>query len=214
MERIRSDTRSRLRIMATITQDNARRMPIFHISCRAMLFDMDGVLVDSTRAVARVWRQWAVEHGFEPERVVQMAQGRPSIATIRELLPGVDHEAENRVVEMREIEDLAGVIALPGAVELLDSLALDRWALVTSATRRLAEVRLKKAGIALPRNIVTRSDVRSGKPPPEPFLKAAAKIGADPADALVIEDSPAGIQAGKAAGCRVVALRTDRKSVV
>src|ERR1051325_7125012 len=113
--------------MATITQDNHRRAPIFHISCRAVLFDMDGVLVDSTPAVSRVWTQWAVEHGFEPARVAQMAQGRPSIATIRDLLPDVDHEAENRIVETREIEDIAGVIALPGAVELLDSLPLDRW---------------------------------------------------------------------------------------
>jgi sugar-phosphatase len=183
-------------------------MPIFQISCRAVLFDMDGVLVDSTRAVSRVWSQWAAEHGFEPARVAQMAQGRPSIATIRDLLPDVDHEVENHIVEMREIEDLAGVAALPGAVELLDSLPLQQWVLVTSSTRRLAEVRLKAAGIALPRNIVTGSDVRIGKPHPEPFLKGAAKIGVDPADAVVIEDSPAGIQAGKAAGCRVLALRT------
>ena len=194
--------------MATITQDNTRRMPIFQISCRAVLFDMDGVLVDSTRAVARVWSQWAAEHGFEPTRVAEMAQGRPSIATIRDLLPEADHEAENRIVERLEIEDLAGVVAMPGAMELLDSLPPDQWVLVTSSTRRLAEVRLKAAGIPLPRNIVTASDVQIGKPHPEPFLKGAAKIGVDPADAVVIEDSPAGVQAGKAAGCRVVALRT------
>ncbi len=108
------------------------------IRCRALLFDMDGVLIDSTPAVARVWRGWAIEHGFEPERVISMAHGRPSIATIRELLPDADHEQENREVEQREIDDLEGVVLLPGAQRLLNALPKDRWTIVTSATRPLA----------------------------------------------------------------------------
>ena len=169
---------------------------------------MDGVLIDSTRAVARVWQRWAREHGFDPERVVQMAHGRPSITTIRELLPNSDHEAENRIVEQREIEDLEGVVACKGAPELLASLPENRWALVTSSTRSLAMVRLRAAGLPIPRFTVTSTDVRNGKPHPEPFLKAAAMLRVNAADCLVIEDAPAGITAGKRAGCRVLALRT------
>lgn len=183
-------------------------MPTFQISCRALLFDMDGVLVDSTRAVARVWSRWAAERGFDPQHVAHIAQGRPSITTIRELLPHADHEAENRIVEQREIEDIGDVVACRGAAELLNALPPERWMLVTSSTRALAEARLRAAGLTMPQNILTGSDIRIGKPHPEPFLKAAAKLGVDPGDALVVEDTPAGIQSGKAAGCRVVALRT------
>ena len=164
--------------------------------------------MDSTRAVARVWREWATQHGFDPEHVSRIAQGRPSITTLRELLPDADHEAENRKVERREIETVDGTVACRGAAELLAVLPPDRWMLVTSSTRPLAEARLRAAGLAVPENFVTSSDVRLGKPHPEPFLKAAAKLGIDPANALVVEDSPAGIQSGKAAGCRVLALRT------
>jgi mannitol-1-/sugar-/sorbitol-6-phosphatase len=178
------------------------------VTCKAVLFDMDGVLVDSTRAVARVWGRWAEERGFDPEHVAQIAQGRPSITTIRELLPEADHEAENRIVERREIEDIADTNACPGAVELLQMLPPDRWVLVTSSTRPLAEVRLRAGGHAAPRYVITGSDVQRGKPDPEPFVKAAAMIGEDPRECLVVEDSPAGIRAGKAAGCRVLALRT------
>lgn len=184
-------------------------MTPLQITCKAVLFDMDGVLVDSTPSVTRVWSQWAREHGFDPAHVAHIAQGRPSITTIRELLPDADHEAENRIVERREIEDVAGIAACAGAVELLESLPDDRWALVTSSTRSLAEVRFRAAGHAAPRFIVTSSDIRHGKPHPEPFLKAAAMLGVAPSDCLVIEDSTAGIAAGKAAGCRVLAIRTS-----
>src|SRR5437773_12483586 len=115
------------------------------IRCRGVLFDLDGVLVHSTPAVARVWAWWARKHGFDADEVVRQAHGRPSIATIRELLPNGDYEAENREVERREIEDIEGVIALPGALKLLEALPLDRWAIVTSCTRRLAEVRIGRA---------------------------------------------------------------------
>jgi sugar-phosphatase len=178
------------------------------IHCAALLFDMDGVLIDSTPAVARVWRQWAIEHGFDPVRVVASAHGRPSITTVREYLPNADHELENREVERREIEDIAGVVPLPGAPELLASLPEDRWTIVTSCTRRLAEVRLKAAGLPLPRKMITSNDIVNGKPHPEPYLKGASVLGFLPADCVVVEDAPAGIRAGKAAGARVIGFTT------
>ena len=141
------------------------------IRCRGVLFDMDGVLVDSTPAVARVWTAWALEHGLVPEEVVRQAHGRPSLATIIELLPHGDHHAENREVERREIADIADVFALPGASRLLQTIPETRWTIVTSATRELAEVRLRAAGLPVPRHLVTASDLQRGKPFPDPYLK-------------------------------------------
>ncbi len=178
------------------------------IRCSALLFDLDGVLIDSTPAVARVWSRWAAEHGLDPEAVVRLAHGRPSRTTIRELLPGADIDRENREVERREMEDLDGVVLLPGAREILNNLPPERWTIATSCTRPLAEVRLRAAGLPIPETIVTSSDVRIGKPDPEPYLKAAAKLGFAPSDCVVVEDAPAGIRAGKGAGTRVIALLT------
>lgn len=178
------------------------------IFCAALLFDMDGVLIDSTPAVARVWTHWAKQHGFDPEEVVTRAHGRPSMTTIREYLPDADHEAENAVLEQMEIEDIEGIVPLPGALELLNNLPRDRWAIVTSCTRALAEVRIRAGGLPVPDLFLTASDVTNGKPHPEPYLKAAAKLGFPAKDCIVVEDVPAGIRAGKAAGMRVIALTT------
>jgi sugar-phosphatase len=178
------------------------------ISCSALLFDLDGVLIDSTPAVERVWRRWAIEHGFDQSEVVHRAHGRPSIVTIREYLPGADVEAENRLVEQAEIDDLEGVVPLPGAMEFLTSLPPDRWTIVTSCTRPLAEVRIRAAGLPVPKVIVTSNDITNGKPHPEPYLKGASILGYPPADCVVCEDVPAGIRAGKSAGMRVIAMRT------
>jgi mannitol-1-/sugar-/sorbitol-6-phosphatase len=178
------------------------------IGCRGVLFDLDGVLIDSTPAVARVWKGWAARHGLDPEEVVKRAHGRPSIETIRELLPQVDAESENRNVERAEIEDIEGVVPLSGAEELLRALPRERWTIVTSCTRRLAEVRLRAAGLKIPERMVTCSDVKNGKPDAEPYLKGAAALGVNAADCVVVEDAPAGIRSGKAAGARVIAVRT------
>ena len=178
------------------------------VQCAALLFDMDGVLIDSTPAVARVWRQWAIEHRFNPEEVVAAAHGRPSLATVRDYLPNADHQAENREVERREIADLEGVVPLPGALDLLASLPADRWTIVTSCTRRLAEVRLRAAGLPVPPKLITSNDITHGKPHPEPYLKGATILGFTAKDCIVIEDAPAGIRAGKAADARVIALGT------
>jgi sugar-phosphatase len=178
------------------------------VRCSALLFDLDGVLIDSTPAVTRVWRGWAIEHGLDPEEVVERAHGRPSLTTVREYLPDANHEAENREVERREIEDLAGIVPLPGARQLLESLPFHRWTIVTSCTRPLAEVRLRAAGLPIPKLLITSSDVTHGKPHPEPYQKAAAALGASADQCVVVEDVPAGIRAGKAAGARVIAFPT------
>jgi mannitol-1-/sugar-/sorbitol-6-phosphatase len=178
------------------------------IQCAGVLFDLDGVLVDSTPAISRVWSKWAQRHGFNADEVVRQAHGRPSIATIRELLPSADHEAENDEMERGEIEDVDGVIPLPGALELLNALPADRWVIATSCTRGLALVRIHAAGLPEPRRLITSNDVVHGKPSPEPYLRAANSLGVDPMRCLVIEDAPAGIRAGKAAGARVLAVRT------
>lgn len=184
------------------------------LHCAALLFDMDGVLIDSTPAVARVWHRWAVEHGFNPEEVVAKAHGRPSLTTVREYLPHSDHEAENREVERREIEDLAGVIPLPGSLDLLASLPPDRWTIVTSCTRALAEVRIRAAGLPVPKKLITANDITHGKPHPEPYLKGAAILGFPASDCIVLEDAPAGIRSGKAAGARVIGFTTTVEASV
>jgi mannitol-1-/sugar-/sorbitol-6-phosphatase len=178
------------------------------IRCSALLFDLDGVLIDSTPAVSRVWHRWAIERGFDPETVVRMAHGRPSRTTLRELLPNADIDREDREVERREIADLDGVVLLPGARELLNILPPERWTIATSCTRPLAEVRLRAAGLPIPKTMITSSDVKIGKPDPEPYLKAAEKLGFAASDCIVVEDVPAGIRAGKAAGARVIAFLT------
>ena len=181
------------------------------VQCKGVLFDLDGVLVDSTPAVSRVWTIWANKHGFDPEETVRRAHGRPSITTIRELLPHVDHDTENSILEKMEIEDLDDVVALPGAVELIQSLPARRWTIVTSCTRPLALVRLRAAGLPVPERIITSNDIVNGKPHPEPYLNGAGLLGLATADCVVFEDAPAGIRAGKGAGARVIALQTTER---
>lgn len=178
------------------------------LSAKAILFDMDGVLIDSAPAVERVWRVWASSHGLDPESIVAQAHGRRSVETIRAVAPGLDAEKENIVVEQMEIDDKDGVTALPGAADLLRSLPADRFALVTSATRPLAVARMGYAGLPVPANLITADDVVHGKPSPEPYLKGAALLGVATADCVVFEDTPAGLAAGHAAGAQTIGLCT------
>jgi len=178
------------------------------LACSGLLFDLDGVLIDSTPAVARVWTRWAIAHGFDPEDTVRRAHGRPSLTTIRELLPNADARAENAVVERGEIEDTEGVVPLPGAREFLDSLPDGVWAIITSCTHALARTRLRAAGLSVPRTLVTSDDVKLGKPNPEPYIKGAAMLGVPPQNCIVFEDAPAGVRAGKGTGAIVVAFTT------
>jgi sugar-phosphatase len=177
-------------------------------SCRGILFDLDGVLVDSTAAVARVWRRWASELGLEAEAVIHAAHGRRSIETVRVLAPQLDAVEENKRVESMEIADREGVIAQPGTMPLLVSLPAGRFSVVTSATRALAAARLEHAGIPVPESFISADDVVEGKPSPEPYLRGAQLLGLPPADCLVFEDTAAGIASAKAAGMRVVGLCT------
>ncbi|HWC20559.1 MAG TPA: HAD-IA family hydrolase [Terriglobales bacterium] len=178
------------------------------LTCSAILFDLDGVLVDSTPAVERVWRGWAADHGVDPDFVMQWAHGRRSIETIRRVAPYMDALKENVRVERREIEDLEGVRAIEGAAELLASIPPGHWTIVTSATRALAEARMNYVHLPLPKDAITAELVERGKPDPEPYLKGASLLGFPPAECLVIEDTAAGIAAAKAAGMQAIGLTT------
>lgn len=183
-----------------------------NLLARGLLFDMDGVLADSTAAVARTWTRWASRYGFDPASTVKRAHGRPSLATLRELLPNASPDvlaAEDAWMERIEIEDVADVIALPGTRELLSALPPDQFAVVTSASRELAIVRLSAAGLwEFVHHLVSSSDIRNGKPHPEPYQKGAAALRLPPSDCIVIEDAPAGIRSGKAAGALAIGVRT------
>jgi mannitol-1-/sugar-/sorbitol-6-phosphatase len=148
--------------------------------------------------VARVWHRWAVEHGFDPDEVIARAHGRPSLTTVSEYLPNANHAAENREVERREMQDIDDVVLLPGSAGLLSQLPPDRWTIVTSCTRPLAETRLRAAGLPIPERMITSSEIKNGKPHPEPYLEGASILGFSAADCVVVEDVPAGIRAGKA----------------
>ncbi len=171
----------------------------------AYLFDLDGVLVDSEAAATRTWRWWADQHGLDPAPF-SGSHGRPSRETIAELAPHLDAEAEAAVVEEHEVSDTGGVVALPGALAMLR--ASHPLAIVTSGGRRLAEARLRAAGLPRPDVLISADSVSRGKPDPEPYLLAAHSLGIDPVCCTVFEDAPAGVAAGRRAGMRVVALTT------
>jgi len=185
------------------------------IICRGLLIDMDGVLADSTAAIARVWARWAARYNMDPVYVTAFAHGRTSLASIQELLPEESpeiHAEEDRWMLQAEIEDVADVVALPGAREILASVPSDRRVVVTSAARNLAEVRLRAAGVwDLVHHLVTSSDIQNGKPHPEPYLKGAAALQLPPTDCVVIEDAASGTRSGKSAGARVLAIRTTSR---
>lgn len=173
---------------------------------RVILLDLDGVLVDSSAAVERAWRGWASRHDLDPGAVLAIAHGRRSQDTIREAAPHLDAELEALVLERDETAESDGLHALPGAAELLGSLAPGTWAVVTSGTRELATARLKAAGLPIPAVLVTAEDVVNGKPDPEGYLRAAGSLGAEPGECVVIEDAPAGIAAALAAGMMAIGV--------
>ena len=176
----------------------------FH--CAAVLFDLDGVLIDSTRCVERHWRQWAASHGLDADAILQMAHGVRNVDTMRRIAPHLDVEKEAAEFAAHEVADAEGVVAIDGAVSLLSGLKGARWAVVTSCGAELARVRMQTAGLATPPLLITGDDVTRGKPEPEPYLLAASRLGLQPAECIVIEDAPAGIQAGKRAGMQVLAI--------
>ncbi|MER6573542.1 HAD family hydrolase [Streptomyces sp. NPDC001093] len=184
------------------------------IHAHALLFDNDGTLVSSLDSVERCWTRWAREYGITAEEFGRVAlHGRPAAEIVADLLPAhLVPEAVARV-EQLEVDDVpgGGVRLLPGTRDLLHSLPAEVWAVVTSATRRLAEARLDAVGI-LPKTLIAADDITRGKPDPEPYLLAARQLGVDPAHCVVFEDAPAGLQAGRAAGMTTVALTTTHRA--
>ncbi|MFE5262108.1 HAD family hydrolase [Streptomyces coelicoflavus] len=183
------------------------------LHAQALLFDNDGTLVSSLESVRRCWTRWAVEYGITAEQFGRVElHGRPAAEIAADLLPTARVAEAVARIEQLEVEDVpgGGVHLLPGTREFLDALPADRWAVVTSATRRLAEARLDAVGI-LPKTLVAADDITRGKPDPEPYLLGARAVGVDPADCVVFEDAPAGLQSGRAAGMRTVALATTHR---
>jgi mannitol-1-/sugar-/sorbitol-6-phosphatase len=172
----------------------------------AVLFDLDGVLVESREATERVWLDWALKNGIDEGALRSAMHGVRSVEVVRALRPDLDAEAESAEIERRQAEDTDGLRAIPGAPAALAAVRPDRAAVVTSATRPLALARLAAAGLEPPAVIVFAGDVARGKPDPEGYLTAARRLGADPVEALVVEDAPPGIEAGRAAGMATVAV--------
>jgi len=174
---------------------------------QAFLFDMDGTLITSTAAAERVWTRWAQRHGLDVAALLAVMHGVRAIDTIRnQNLADIDLDAEVAWVERGEIEDVAGVAPIPGAVDFVGRLPPDRWAVVTSASIPLARARLAAAGVTPPAVLITAEDVEHGKPDPAGYLKAAARLGFDIADCLVFEDAEAGVRAAETAGADVVVI--------
>lgn len=176
------------------------------IDCAAILFDLDGVLIDSTRCVERHWRKWAAVHGLDGDLILPDAHGVRNVDTMRRIAPHLDVEAEAAGFAANEVADTEGVVAVDGAVSLLAGLEGAAWAVVTSCSAPLAQVRLQAAGLTVPPLLITGSDVSRGKPEPEPYLLAAERLGVEPATCVVVEDAPAGIHAGTQAGMYVIAI--------
>ena len=175
------------------------------VRCKGILFDMDGILISSIGSVERSWTKWALMRGVDPVYAMTVVHGRRAIETAALLRPDLDCEAELRVIEDIELADGEGIAMLPGVIELLRALPADRWTVVTSATERLARLRLAAGGIPVPARIVSADSVREGKPHPAPYLAGAALLGFKPEECVVFEDAASGTQSGRAAGCTVVA---------
>lgn len=175
------------------------------ISVGGILFDMDGVLVSSIGSVERSWTKWAKAHAVDPALAIRTAHGQRAIETVQLLRPDLDARAEMLRVEEMEVADNEGLEVLPGIQRILQALPANRWAVVTSATNRLALSRLQHGGIPRPKHLVTADMVSKGKPDPEAYLTGAKLLGLPPGDCLVIEDAASGTKAGHAAGCKVLA---------
>jgi sugar-phosphatase len=174
-----------------------------------VLFDLDGTLVDSGVVVERHWRRWAARHDLDPATFLHVVHGRRSSEVVREIAPHLDANAEAAALDGAEEHDTDGLRVVPGAAAILATLAPGSWAVVTSGHRSLATRRLGAVGLPVPPVMVCGDEVSRGKPHPEPFLRAAELLGVDPARCVVVEDAPAGIASGRAAGMRVVGITTN-----
>jgi sugar-phosphatase len=174
--------------------------------CKAILFDLDGVLVNSAELVERTWRAWAVRHQLDADKVIAVAHGRRTLETVRIIAPQLNVDAEVAALESSEMITSEGVYEIPGARELLEMLPSERWAVVTSGIRAVAEFRIRHTGLPMPSVMICAEDLSRGKPDPEGYLTAAMRLGQPPKDCIVIEDAPAGIEAAHNAGMRAIAI--------
>ena len=179
---------------------------VLSLRCQAILFDLDGVLVDSAECVERTWRNWASRHRLDPEHVIAFAHGRRTIETVRLVAPELDADAEVAELEAGETMKTEGIYEIETARDLIERLPVGRWAVVTSGTRAVAEFRLRHTRLPIPSVMICADEIARGKPDPEGYLAAAARLGNTPADCVVIEDAPSGIEAAHAAGMRVIAI--------
>ncbi len=182
------------------------------LKCNAILFDLDGTLVDSAAAIEAALRVWCAEHNLDVKDFMHKAQGRRTIDSMRLFMPQLDASLEAQKLEDLECSSVVGLCAINGAHEILNALPSDCWAVVTSGGHRLASHRLSHVGIKKPEVFVTADDVREGKPNPEGYMKAADTLGVPYADCLVMEDAPAGVQAARAAGMKVLAITTTHSA--
>jgi len=182
------------------------------LSCQGILFDMDGILISSLGSVERSWTRWSQMRGIDPAYAISVIHGRRAIESLTAIRPDLDGEQELQILEQFEVDDTADIAVLPGVKELLASLPPERWTVVTSATDRLARVRLAAAGLPVPKRFINGNSVTEGKPHPAPFLAGAALLGFPPEDCVVFEDSASGVQAGRAAGCKVIATTFSHES--
>ena len=176
------------------------------VSAKGILFDMDGVLISSIGSVVRCWRRWAEMYDVPNADTYEVPHGTRAIDIVKILRPDIDPQAGLRVIEDMEMEDMADLTVLPGVKALLESLPPERWAIVTSATRRLLLGRLAAAGLPIPERIISGDMVERGKPDPEPYRRGAGLLGFRPEECVVVEDAPSGVGAGIAAGCRVLGV--------
>ncbi len=176
------------------------------VEAKGILFDMDGVLVSSIGSVVRCWREWAKIYGVPNAETYEVPHGMRAIEIIKSLRPDVDAKEALRVIEDIEMDDMADLTVLPGVKKLLESLPAERWAIVTSATRRLLLGRLQTAGLPIPERIISGDMVERGKPDPEPYRRGAELLGFRSEDCIVVEDAPSGVGAGAAAGGRVLGV--------
>jgi len=182
--------------------------------CSAVVFDLDGVLVDSTAYVEQQWRRWASSRGLRPEPFLRVCHGRRALETIRMAAPHLDAEAEVRAFVPLEDSASEPLGPLPGALRLLTALPVGTWAVATSGSRPVATSRLHRAGLPIPPVLVCAEDVTRGKPSPDAYLLAARSLGCPPDQVLVVEDAPAGIQAARTAGMAIIGLTTTHSAVM
>jgi len=186
--------------MATVTKSS----PV-QIRCKGVLLDMDGILISSIGSVERSWTKWALLRGVDPAYALSIIHGCRAIESVAILRPDLDSVAELKAIEDIELADGEGLTVLPGVLDLLRALPAGCWTVVTSATERIARLRMSSVGIPVPERLVTAENVTQGKPDPQPFLVGAELLGLAPGECVVFEDSVSGVKAGRAAGCTVVA---------